>query len=390
MPGGERRTGALSGAAFAGMFVFGIVMALVGAVLPSLEKVAYGTADIGRLFLAMNAAMLATSLVVGLAMDRFGMKPPLALGPLLVAGAVVMVRQAAAFHDLLPAMVLLGIGGGALNGATNTLVADLHDDAERKNAALNRLGVFFGFGALFLPFALGRMAAGPALAATALLSAGAGGFAAVLHFPAPKQRNALPMAEIPGFLRSPLVLALAALLFCESGAEFTLGGYISTYLTRGLGVRSVGAASWILAGFWTGIMVARVVAGRIGTGRDLFRTLTLCGTGACCGSLLTAAAPGPAAAAVGVAICGASLAGVYPATLAIAGARFQSHSGTVFGILFAVALAGGMLVPWVAGQVGGAAGLRWVFGIVAAAFASIAALSRLAARVDRARGAAAA
>src|SRR5664280_2917275 len=123
-----RRILLLRGAAYAGMFVFGIVMALLGAILPSLaDRLQFATADIGTLFLFMNGAMLASSLVLGLAMDRFGMKPLLALGPLVVAGALVIVIRAAAFPALLVAGVLLGIGGGASNGATNTLVADLHD-----------------------------------------------------------------------------------------------------------------------------------------------------------------------------------------------------------------------------------------------------------------------
>jgi fucose permease len=54
----------------------------------------------------------------------------------------------------------------------------------------------------------------------------------------------------------------------------------------------------------------------------------------------------------------------------------------VFGILFAIALAGGMLVPWVAGRIGGAIGLRWVFAMVAVCFAAVLALSRVAARVE--------
>src|SRR5882757_8903652 len=112
----------LSAAAYSGMFVFGIVMALLGAVLPALsERLHFAVADIGTLFLIMNFAMLVCSLVLGLGMDRFGMKPPLALGPLLVAVALVLIAYAQAFADLFPAVALLGIGGGAVNGAANTL-----------------------------------------------------------------------------------------------------------------------------------------------------------------------------------------------------------------------------------------------------------------------------
>jgi MFS transporter, FHS family, glucose/mannose:H+ symporter len=161
----------LSIAAYSGMFVFGIVMALLGAILPALsERLHFAVADIGTLFLIMNFAMLICSLALGLAMDRFGMKPPLALGPLLVAAALVLIAYAQAFSDLFPAVALLGIGGGAVNGAANTLVADLHEDPRKKSAALNLVGVFFGFGALFLPFTIGALLARFSLA-TLLLAA---------------------------------------------------------------------------------------------------------------------------------------------------------------------------------------------------------------------------
>jgi fucose permease len=383
-----RRLSLLSGAAYAGMFVFGIVMALLGAILPSLaDRLQFATADIGTLFLFMNGAMLASSLVLGLAMDRFGMKPLLALGPLVVAGALVIVIRAAAFPALLVAGVLLGIGGGALNGATNTLVADLHDDPRRKSAALNLLGVFFGFGALFLPFAMGALLAwlsvSPLLATAAGLCTGVGVFAMALRFPAPKQGHALPIAKMPQFLRSPLVLVFALLLFFESGVEFTLGGFISTYLMRDIGVASVAVASWILAGYWASLMVSRAVLSRLALGSDPYRTLFLCAAGACVGAVLAAISPAPGFSAFAVVLCGWSLAGIYPTVLGIAGSRFQSHSGTVFGILFAVALAGGMILPWLAGQIGGTAGLRWVFAMVAASFAAILVVSRAAARIDR-------
>jgi fucose permease len=369
------------------MFVFGIVMALLGATLPSLSsRLHFETADIGTLFLVMNAGMLASSLFLGLVMDRFGMKLPLAAGAALVAATLFLVAGARTFSDLLPPVLLLGIGGAALNGGTNTLVADLHSDASRKSAALNRLGIFFGFGALFLPFVIGALLASLSLeailAATAGLCAAAAIFTATLPFPAPKQRNALPLAEVSGFLRSPLVLSFAFLLFLQSGAEFTLGGFISMYMAHDLAIASVALVSWILAGYWASIMISRVVLSRVSLGINPYRTLLYCAGGACTGALLAAIAPGPGIAAFAIVLCGFSLAGVYPSALGIVGARFQSHSGTVFGILFAVALAGGMLLPWIAGHVGGMMGLRWVFGIIAAAFAGIAILSRVAARFE--------
>ena len=377
----------LSGTACASMFVFGIVMAVLGAILPLLSgRMQLATSDIGKLFLVMNAAMLGSSLVLGLAMDRFGMKPPLVMGPLLVAAGLGVVVRAAAFVALLPAVVLLGIGGGALNGAANTLVADLHENPRRKGAALNYLGIFFGFGALFLPFVIGallaRLSVASLLIAASTLCAAVGVFASFRRFPVPKQRHALPLADMPRFLRSPLVLTFAFLLFFESGVEFTLGGFISTYLIHDMGLSSVTLASWILAGYWASIMISRFVLSRIAPRMDPYRTLLLCACGAGIGAVVAALASRPAIAALGILICGWSLAGVYPASLGITGDRFQSHSGTVFGILFAIALAGGMIFPLLAGQLGTVAGLRWAFGMIAAAFVAILGLSRIAKRIE--------
>jgi MFS transporter, FHS family, glucose/mannose:H+ symporter len=382
-----RATTSLSIAAYASMFVFGIVMAVLGAILPLLAgRLQIATADIGKLFLLMNGAMLAANLVLGLAMDTFGMKPPLAMGALLVAVALGLIVRATAFVDLLPSVVLLGTGGGAVNGAANTLVADLYEDPRRKGAALNLLGVFFGFGALLLPFVIGALIArysiSRLLLATAALCAAISVFSFMQRFPDPKQRHALPVADVPRFLSSPLVLAFAFLLFFESGVEFTLGGFISTYLLHDIGLNSIAVASWILAAYWASIMSSRGVLSRIALRMDPYRLLLLCALGAAIGAFGAALARGPVVAAFGIVVCGWSLAGIFPGCLGIVGDRFRSHSGTVFGILFATALAGGMILPFVGGQIGALAGLRWIFGMITAAFAAVVILSRVARHVD--------
>ncbi len=377
-------TRALGGVAQAGMFVFGIVMALVGAVVPSLsEQLSLTLGGVGTLFLVMNFAMLLASLVVGLVMDRFGLKPPLALGVWLVALGLVLIGSAERYAQLIPAVLALGFGGGAVNGAANTLVADLHEDANRKAAALNLLGVFFGFGALFLPFSLGALTSAFGMAtllyAAAILCVLTGGAAAALPFPAPKQRHGWPLARMPQFLGMPLVLALAFLLFFQSGNEFTLGGYIGTFLTREMQL-SIEAASYGLAAYWAAIMTTRVVLSRV-----LLRVSppvvvlasALLSAG---GALMVALSPTPAVAIVGVVVTGLALSGIFPTVLGIASARFRENSGTVFGILFTIALSGGMTMPWLAGHLADAAGLGAVFVLAAANFMAIAALSVVARR----------
>ncbi len=373
------RSGMLDVVAYAAIFVFGIVMALVGAVMPVLiERLALDLGDVGTVFLVSNGAMLAAMTLVGPAMDRFGMKPPLAIGGALVAAALVAISRASGLGSLLAAVALLGFGGSGLNAGANTLVADLHDDPDRKASALNLLGVFFGFGALLMPFSIGallsRVGLDGLLAAGAVLSAVTTAIAVAPRFPAPKQAHGVPFAAMRRFIGMPLVLALAFLLFFQSGNEFLLGGYFSTFLARDMGA-SVSAASYLLAAYWGAIMLARIVLSRALLHVGGSRTVLVSALVAAAGALVVAAAPSPGVAIAGILVTGVALAGIFPTVLGMAGAAYRDHSGTVFGILFTVALSGGMMMPWVAGHLAEAVGLRAVFVLAAANFVAIAALN---------------
>jgi len=89
---------------------------------------------------------------------------------------------------------------------------------------------------------------------------------------------------------------------------------------------------------------------------------------------LLVTAPGASLAVAMVVALGATLAGIFPAVLGVAGSRFPAHSGTVFGILFTMALSGGMTLPWATGQAAAAWGLRPALGLVVLQFVAVLAL----------------
>jgi FHS family glucose/mannose:H+ symporter-like MFS transporter len=385
-PGAPTRT---SAAAYAGLFLFGIVMALLGAVLPALsQRLRFDLAQIGALFLVMNLSILATSLAIGPFMDRQGTKPPLVAGPVLVGAALVMLAVATDYRHLLWAVSVLGIGGGALNSAGNTLVAVLHDDPEAKSAALNLLGVFFGFGALLLPFAIGLLlevaGLGGILVAASGLCVVVAAHNALLRFPAPKQAGRAPASGAGTLLRDPVVLLFAAMLFFQSGNEFIVGGYVSTFLAREVGL-SVRAASGATAAYWAALMLARVALSRVALRVPGPRIVIVSAVAAAVAVGVLVSARAPALAVTAVVVAGAALAGIFPTALGIVGARYPAITGTLFGLLFTAALSGGVTLPWITGQVAQASGLRAGLALVVAQLAAVAALQGLAARRMRAR-----
>jgi FHS family glucose/mannose:H+ symporter-like MFS transporter len=364
------------------MFLFGIAAALLGATLPLLsERLQIGLGRVGTLFLVMNACMLASSFALGALQDRHGMKPPLVAGPLVVGAALLVVAGANSYAQLLLAVALLGVGGTALNGASNALVADLHGDPAAKSAALNRVGLFFGFGALLIPLAIGLLLR--AVGLRGILTAGAAlcVLVAVVNawpdYPPAKQAGGLSLAETARLVRDPLVLLLGFLLFFQSGNEFIVGGYATTFLTTEIGM-SVGAASYALAGFWAALMLTRAWLGRGRSSLTGERLVLASAAASAVATVLLVTASAPLLAVATVVGLGSTLAGIFPAVLGVAGSRFPAHSGTVFGILFTMALSGGMTLPWVTGQAAAAWGLRPALGLVVVQFVAVLALQWLA------------
>jgi fucose permease len=366
------RTIWLSIAAYCGMLIFGIVMALLGSILPLLsQRTQFDMAAAGGLFLVMNFCMLASMLSLGPLTDKFGKRPALVAGTLLVGAALFLLGGAGSYRDLLVCVLLLGAGGGALNGGTNVLIADLHSEPQRKAAALNLLGIFFGFGAMLLPFFVGAVVAKLTLNTILYLTAGLAVAPAVLFltlaFPRPKQQQGFRLSEAARVIGNPIVLLLGFTLFFQSGNEFIVGGYTSLYLTGEMKL-SFSHASYLLAGYWASIMVGRIVSSKLLSRVSSYTLVLLSAIGSAVGVGLLLLAPGAMTAVIAVVVIGFSFASIFPTTLGVAGGKCEAYSGTAFGILFAIALTGGMILPWVVGQVANAYGLR--VGLAIAAFNS--------------------
>jgi fucose permease len=345
--------------ACAGMFVFGIVMAILGAILPTLfDTIQLDKAQAGNLFLFMNFGMLVMSLLFGPIVDRFGFKLFLTAAALAVSASFFMLAGATTYPVVMAAAVLLGLGGGGLNGGSNALASDILPD--RRGAALNTLGIFFGFGALTMPFLVGSFLELVGLARLLILAAILGLVPfllfALASFPQAKHEQGFPLSQAAAVIRNPLLWLCGFLLFFQSGNEFTVGGWITTYLGEVIGL-TARAASFVLAGYWAAMMLGRVFSSRwverVGTRRLVLAAAVTAWVAA----ILVAWSPSPIAAVAGVVLLGLGFAAIFPTTLAVIGEAFPRLTGTAFSVVFVIALVGGMTAPWVTGNVAQTHGL---------------------------------
>ncbi len=356
-------------AACLGMLVFGIVMTVLGTILPSLiERFAVDKTVAGSAITLLSVGILAGSLVFGPVVDRYGFK-----GLLIACTALVLVGlEALAFapnFDLLRvAVFFVGFGGGVINGGTNALVSDI--SAGERSAKLSLLGVFFGVGAFGVPFLLGflldQFAYGTLTAFVGLPVAAAIVYFAIVRFPVPKQPQGFPVSRGKELIRDPALLLLGAMLFLQSGMEITAGGWTSTFFQEELAAEA-GAAAFGLSLFWVGLTLSRLVLGGLLKKWSPAIVLRSCIGLAIVGTVVMILAESAWHGYVGIFLTGAGLAAGFPVLLGYAGDRYPHVSGTAFSILFVMALTGGSILPLAAGWLGSEFSLRVSFVMAPAA-----------------------
>jgi len=343
------------------MFVFGIVLAILGALfgLPQMrERVHADLAQQGDIFLLLFLGVFASTVIVGPIIDSFGNKLVLATSGFFVVAGLLGFSVAQSFSAAMVSAFVLGFGGGGLNTSANALVADLYD--ANRGEMLNLLGTFFGFGALFIPLLAASITGALTIPQLLLVAAALSAICAIVYlllpFPAPREPAGFSLFASVKAARIPGAMPFAFLLFFQSGNEASIGGWTSTYVgSAGL---SPSAATWILAGYWAAMMVGRLLSARI-LARVRKETLVLAsGIGSAIGAAILLLAPSVITLAAGAVIMGLSFAAIYPTTLAIAADRYQRLAGTIFGLLFAVGLIGGMSFPWAIGHISEHYGLR--------------------------------
>jgi MFS transporter, FHS family, glucose/mannose:H+ symporter len=382
------RRGVLFGGAATGIFVFGIVMAVLGTLFGLSEMRARLRIDLaqqGNVFLLLFLGIFLATLVAGPVIDALGNKLILVVSSLLVALGMAGFAYAHSFAGAALPAVLLGLGGGGLNTSTNVLVSDLY--GEKRGPMLNMLGIFYGIGALCIPLLAAVLAGHFPIASQLLICSGLAAACAVLflvlRFPAASAAQSFSWREALGVAKYPGVLALGFLLFCQSGNEASISGWTSTYVGEaGLGART---ATLILAGYWAALMAGRLMVARLLKFVGKEQLVLASGVGALVGAGILLTNRSEAMLVAGVLVIGLSYAGVFPTTLAIAGDAYRKMAGTIFGLLFAIALLGGMSFPWAVGQISQSLGVRYGMVVPLAGAAGICVLAWVILRRERRR-----
>lgn len=337
---------ALMWAGFVGIFIWGSIAGLLGALLPSLrERAGISLSDSGWMFVALSSGLVASSMIAGYLLDRLGKKVVLCTAIALVILALVLFE----FLTSLPAMIalafMLGAGGSAVVTGGHALISDLNP--EHRAASLNLLDVFFGIGAFVTPFAIVPMQQRGGTAAVLFTLAALAGvglvFLLMVRFPRAVGSRGVSLSDALAVVRSPLFLLPALLVFLYVGTEQSVWDWQVTYFMRRLSMDNVSAAR-VLSIFPIAIMIGRLINNRLLMRISPFPVLMASTAGATVCFIVAMVATSAPVAAGALLAAGLLMASIFPTALGVVSGRFPQASGTAMGLAITCGWVGSMAI----------------------------------------------
>jgi MFS family permease len=332
----------------------------LGAVVPGLkEKYQLDEISSGTLFSILPFGILVGSLLFGTFCDKYGYKILLALSCFCMFVGFEGIAYAPSHSLLKISIFLFGLGGGAINGATNALVSDISE--KDKGANLSLLGVFFGLGALGMPFILGvlenRFNYELIVSIVGFTTLAVGIFYLLIKFPPPKQTSGFPITHSLSLIKDGVLILIAFFLFFQSAFEAIINNWTTTYLTNQLSIQP-NKALYALSLFVVGMTVMRLLLGSVFRNTDVKKIWLGSFSMILLGLIFLAVGKTFNPSVAGLILLGAGLAGGFPIMLGFVGNRYKELSGTAFSLVFVIALLGNMIINYGMGIIAQTYGIR--------------------------------
>jgi fucose permease len=341
-------------AAILAIFVYGMIAAMLGTILPDLSaRFKLTPKQNGTIALCQAIGLIIASVGVGPLIDNEGKKVGMILGLALITIALALLPRASGYGTTATYLLLLGLGGGIIVTAANALASDV--SPEHRGTTLNLLNLFFGLGGLATPFIAANLLARNS---TRLCYLVAGLTAATLlvniatPMPAPSGEGGFIFSHMGDIVGRPDLWLLALFLFLYVTSEVGVWNWLVQHLIA-QGIPESRALNILSLGFALGLLI-----GRVGVSQVLrsVPALTVTLTASILMMITTyfmLQTRDPKVAWILVFLAGVAMAPVFPTTLAIVADRFPRMTGTALGIVITSGWIGLAVSSRIIGSIGG-------------------------------------
>jgi FHS family glucose/mannose:H+ symporter-like MFS transporter len=351
--------------ALAGFFVSGVLLAFLGAILPSWEHhLSSEYSTVGWYFFGLIAGVLGSVWASPPLLTRRGIGWTLSFACGMAAAALVYLALVGPPFSpwwRVAGMAAIGGAAGLMHTAIFHAISPMyrHDPA----ATVNLAGILFVLGCLAVALLVSTTfyiytAASVQLWIAMIPGFFAWGYSRLKFAPQPVPHQPSPRA-ILSELRSTAAVLLSLLLFFQFGNEWAIAGWLPLFLSQRLGI-SPATSIGMLALYWLALLVGRVAAQwilpRVRHGRLLLASVLA----SMFGCVVLLATDNRFGAVSGILLLGAAFAPVYPLVVEKIGHRFPYFHPGFYNGIFSFAIVGGLLAPCTLGYFASFWGVRVV------------------------------
>jgi FHS family Na+ dependent glucose MFS transporter 1 len=335
---------------YATFIALGMTQAIIGPALPWLARNTASHLDqISIIFVASSLGYMAGSQLGGWTYDRIQGHRIQALALLAISLCISFVPTLHSLWLLVALLFLLGIFQGTLDTGGNTLLTWIH--AEKLGPVMNGRHFFFGVGSFLAPLIFARMLLGTkdilwAYWFIALLALPVSAWLWFLPSPPIRKRTS---AVSGGRSINRLFLLIVFFFVFTVGLELGFGNWIYTFSSR-LHLANETGAAYLTSAFWGALSIGRLlgigISSRIPSRFILLADLTGCLVAF---AILLLWPSSLIALWAGTIMMGLSIASVFATGMAFAEQRL-SLTGVMTGWILVGSGVGGMVIPWLIGQ----------------------------------------
>jgi fucose permease len=341
-------------AAILAIFVYGMIAAMLGTILPELsERFHLTPTQNGTIATVQALGLIIASLAVGPLLDTQGDKAGLILGLASIAAALFLLPRAGSYRNILLLLFLLGMGGGIVVTGANALANGV--GGSQSAIVLNLVNLFFGLGGLATPFIAANVfkknwvrlcytIAGLTVVALAVQ--------AFAKMPAPTGNAQFLLAQVGPILGRPVIFMLGLFLFLYITCEVGVWNWLPRHLIA-QGIPESRALNILSLGFALGLLIGRVAISPVLAHAPAIEVTLGASIAMAITTFLMLQTNKPGLAFALVFIAGLSMAPVFPTTLAITGQAFPQMTGTALGFVITCGWVGLAVSSRIIGSIAG-------------------------------------
>src|SRR5580692_9754028 len=320
-------------AAILAIFIYGMIAAMLGTILPDLsERFKLTPKQNGTIASVQALGLIIASVGVGPLIDNEGKKIGLLIGLALVTIALFLLPKSSGFGSIAAYLFLLGLGGGIIVTGANGLAGDVNEAS--RATTLNFLNLFFGLGGLLTPFLSANLLKGNAVRlcyVVASLTAVTLAIHIATPMPGPSGGQSFMFSDVGPVLGKPALFLLSLMLFLYVACEVGVWNWLVRHLIA-QGLPESRALNILSLGFALGLLIGRVVVSQVLRTVSPENVTLASAVLMAITTLWMVRTRDAAGAGLAVFLAGMSMAPVFPPVLAMVADRFPVMTATATGI----------------------------------------------------------